>query len=198
MPERITIPSAAGRAISALYRQAGPAVALMVHGITAEKTESGFYTALGQRLLARGMSVLSIDLAGHGDSELPFDQTCVTLMAEDLVAACAFAAARHGALHLVCASFSASLYLLAQAAGLAPAAGVVLLNPVTDYRANFIEADTAWGRAFCPQLSAPDFWTVPHHAVHGGPLTLSRRFISELALMSAPRPTLRVARPPWG
>lgn len=181
---RIDIPSATGRSIPALYAGRGPRAALLVHGITAEKTESGLYLQLAERLLAQGVSVLSIDLPGHGDSAIAFEDTSVTQMVEDLFHARGFLAARHPQVTLVCMSFSASVYLLACAAGLPASAGVVLLNPVTDYRVNFIEADTDWGRGFCPQLAEPGFWAVPQHAVHGGPRRLGRRLISELALMS--------------
>lgn len=182
--KRIDIPSVPGRSIPALYAARGPRAALLVHGITAEKTESGFYLQLAERLLAEGISVLSMDLPGHGDSTVAFEDTSVTQMAEDLFHARRFVAARHTDVTLVCMSFSASVYLLACAAGLPGSAGVVLLNPVTDYRANFIAADTAWGRGFCPQLAEPGFWAAPHHAVHGGPRRLGRRLLSELALLS--------------
>jgi alpha-beta hydrolase superfamily lysophospholipase len=81
----LSLTSADGRAIPALYStgpNAGPRAALLMHGITAEKTETGLYTQLAERLLAQGVSVLSIDLPGHGDSPLPFEQTNVAAMVQ--------------------------------------------------------------------------------------------------------------------
>jgi len=183
----LSLTSADGRAIPALHAaspKAGPRAALLMHGITAEKTETGLYTQLADRLLAQGVSVLSIDLPGHGDSPLPFEQTNVAAMVQDLAAAWAWLQARHAEIVPVCMSFSASVFLLGQAAGLPRPQRVVLLNPVTDYRANFIEADTAWGSGFAPQLADPGFWTVASHAVPGTPLRLGRQLISELALLA--------------
>lgn len=183
----LTLASADGRAIPALYAAsaaAGPRAALLVHGITAEKTETGFYTQLAERLLAQGVSVLSIDLPGHGDSPLPFEQTNVAAMVQDLAAAWAWLQARHVEIVPVCMSFSASVFLLGQAAGLPRPARAVLLNPVTDYRANFIKADTAWGRGFAPQLDDPAFWSLPSHAVPGSERRLGRQLISDLALLA--------------
>lgn len=191
---RIDIPSAAGRSIPALYGVSDTSAqraALLVHGITAEKTESGLYLGLAERLRARGVSVLSMDLPGHGDSAVAFEDGSVTQMVEDLVHAHRFLAERHTAVSLVCMSFAASVYLLASAAGLPGCESLVLLNPVTDYRSNFIEADTDWGRAFCPQLAEPGFWAVPHHPLPGDTRRLGRRLISELALMSP-----QAVRPP--
>ena len=181
---RIDIPSAAGRRIPALQAGHGPHAALLVHGITAEKAEGGLYLRLAERLLTQGVGVLSMDLPGHGDSAIAFEDASVSQMVEDLVHAHRFLADRHAAVTLVCMSFAASVYLLASAAGLPRCDSVVLLNPVTDYRANFVEADTDWGRAFCPQLAQPGFWTVPHHALPGDTRRLGRRLISELALLS--------------
>jgi alpha-beta hydrolase superfamily lysophospholipase len=183
----LRLASADGRAIPALYAAsvpAGPRAALLMHGITAEKTETGFYTRLAERLLAQGVSVLSIDLPGHGDSPLPFEQTSVGAMVQDLAAAWAWLRARHAEIVPVCMSFSASVFLLGQAAGLPRPARAALLNPVTDYRANFIESDTPWGRGFAPQLADPAFWSLPSHAVHGSERRLGRQLISDLALLA--------------
>jgi pimeloyl-ACP methyl ester carboxylesterase len=182
---RIDLRSADGRVVPALYQDAGPRAALLVHGITSQKEEDGgFYLTLARRFAEMGLSVLSIDLPGHGDSPMAFEDTAPSLMVEDVAAALAFLCARHTPTLAVCASFGASVYLLARSAGLPLPDAAVLLNPVTDYRTNFVCADLPWGRTFAPQLEDANFWALPGHAVHGGPLRLGRRMLSELALLS--------------
>ena len=185
MLHRIDLCSADGRVVPALYQDAGPRAALLVHGITSQKEEDGgFYLALAERFAEMGLSVLSIDLPGHGDSPLAFEDTAPSLMVEDMAVALAFLRARHTPTLVVCASFGASVYLLARAAGLPLPDAAVLLNPVTDYRTNFVCADLPWGRSFAPQLAHPGFWALTDHAVPDGPLRLGRRMLSELALLS--------------
>lgn len=59
-----------GTALSGLLDiQTGETAALLVHGITSEKTEGGFYTAIAEQLSAHGVTSLAIDLRSHGESE---------------------------------------------------------------------------------------------------------------------------------
>lgn len=45
-------------------------LALLVHGITADRSEWGFFTALSEEFAARGIASVAIDYRGHGLSEL--------------------------------------------------------------------------------------------------------------------------------
>lgn len=184
MLQSIAIPSASGRQIPALHCDNGDSLTILVHGIMSEKTEGGFYTSLAERLLRQGESVLTIDLAGHGASEVQFQDTSITKMVEDLIAVSVYSNERYRAINLVCASFGASIYLLSQDFHGEKLKRVVLLNPVTNYRVNFCEADTEWGRHFSPQLHDAGYWSKSSHNIPGRDMALGRLFISELALLS--------------
>jgi uncharacterized protein len=184
MLSQIKVSAKNNRTIPAIYCNNGANLTLFVHGITSEKTEGGFFTGLANKLIARGQSVLSIDLPGHGDSLISFTEMRITQMVEDLAIAYVFAKKKHQNINFVCSSFGASIFLLSAFARFLHPNKVVLLNPVTDYRANFVCADTEWGRDFSPQLTDLDFWEVERHKVPGRNLYLGRGFISDLALLS--------------
>jgi len=71
MKKEITFKSYDGVKLVADYYEAKNSTmgALCAHGITSEKTEAGFYTNMALQLNDLGMTVLSLDLRSHGDSE---------------------------------------------------------------------------------------------------------------------------------
>lgn len=184
MLSQIKIPTKNGRKIPAIYCDHGANLTLLVHGITSEKTEDGFFTELANQLIDRSQSVLSMDLPGHGDSAITFTEMRISQMVEDLAITYAFAKKKHQNINFVCNSFGASIFLLCTFASMPHPNKVVLLNPVTDYRTNFVCADTEWGRQFSPQIKNLNFWEVEKHKVPGRNLYLGRGFISDLALLS--------------
>lgn len=181
---QIEIPTAHNRSIPAMYCDNGSDITLLVHGITSEKTEAGLFTGLATKLTAKGQSILSIDLPGHGESTISFSEMRITQMVEDLLIAYIFAQEKHQTINMVCSSFGASLFLLSTFASVLYPSKVVLLNPVTDYKTNFLCADTEWGQLFSPQLTNPNFWQIEKHKIPGLNLYLGRGFMSELALLS--------------
>jgi pimeloyl-ACP methyl ester carboxylesterase len=49
-------------------------VALLVHGITSDRHEWGFFDALSAELNSRGISSIAIDYRGHGESSIPIEK----------------------------------------------------------------------------------------------------------------------------
>lgn len=178
------IPTKSGHSIPSIIGKRGDQLVLLCHGITSEKTEGGFYAKLSERLGEYNFSVLSFDFRGHGDSAIAFAEATISGMVEDLIQVYSYARqAGYKQVSFVCASFGASIFLLAQAKFRFSPTRIVLLNPVTDYLSNFVMADTEWGRRFSPQLQSLDFWLLPNHKIPNNTLTLGRTFISELALL---------------
>jgi pimeloyl-ACP methyl ester carboxylesterase len=50
------------------------ATILLVHGITADRREGGYYDRLADRLAGSGVASLAIDYRGHGESDMPIER----------------------------------------------------------------------------------------------------------------------------
>lgn len=183
MKNAFTIPTSTGYKIPAIFKRHGREIVLLCHGITSEKTEGGFFTALTSELERGNLSTLSFDFRGHGESSIPFEQANISGMVEDLIQVYAYASSQGYSVSFVCASFGASVFLLAQSKFSFPETKVVFINPVTDYFANFVSADTEWGRSFAPQISNRLFWEMARYPIPARNVNLGRSFISELALL---------------
>lgn len=183
MFNRISIPTLSGHSIPAIQCIRGEQLVLLCHGITSEKTERGFFTQLSARLAIYNFSTMSFDFRGHGDSAVAFEDATISDMVEDLIQTYLYAMKAGYKVSFVCISFGASIFLLAQSKFDFQPTRIVFLNPVTDYLTNFVMADTEWGRQFSPQLESTDFWLLANHKIPNNTLSLSRQFISELALL---------------
>jgi len=101
--ERTEIESDAGRPVNFLvysprsrtYGQPMPIV-LTTHGIAGSK--EGMYS-FNIELARRNFTVVSVDLAGHGDSELGFDWTDYATLADDCYAALRYILTRRFAIY---------------------------------------------------------------------------------------------------
>jgi alpha-beta hydrolase superfamily lysophospholipase len=120
-----------------VYEPAGPPVgaALLSHGILSEKTESGLYDQLGDKLARSGILALALDFRGHGESE--GDQTAFAIagILNDLRAGADYLTSRvRGVpLTLIAASFSGGVSIYASQE-LFNVDFLVLLNPRINYR----------------------------------------------------------------
>ena len=61
--------------------------ALLVHGITADRHEWGFFDFLSEALLAKGINTLAIDYRGHGESTLPIEKLSLSGVFLDIMTA---------------------------------------------------------------------------------------------------------------
>ncbi len=157
---------------------------LMLHGITSERTEGGLYTDLTHHLLNRNISAAAFDFRGHGESKMTFEMATVAGMALDFASAYKVLTARYAEVTLVCASFGASIALLAsRALTLSSTKRVVLLNPVLSYAETFSHATTTWGKNFFPQVDSAEFWDIRTHDTGDRNLHLGREMITQIALM---------------
>lgn len=63
------------------------ATILMVHGITADHTEWGYYTLLAEALAKEGVSSIAFDLRGHGSSDIEVEKLSLSGAMLDIQAA---------------------------------------------------------------------------------------------------------------
>ena len=160
-------------------------VVLALHGITSECTEGGLYLSLASRLHSQGVSTATFDFRGHGRSPTPFRSATVSGMVLDFICVYDFLVNHFDEVDIVCASFGASIALLASRVHALPQTRrVVMWNPVVSYTATFTRASTEWGRKFYPQLELGQAFRVSSHAVGESGLALGREMISQIALMS--------------
>jgi pimeloyl-ACP methyl ester carboxylesterase len=75
MSETFTVDADDGHVVHGSYMRAEPerGAALLVHGITADRHEWGFFDALSSELCMRGVSTAAIDYRGHGQSAVPIE-----------------------------------------------------------------------------------------------------------------------------
>lgn len=108
---------------------------VLVHGISSDKSEGGLYDELASSLAEIGLSVLSLDLRGHGSSEGAQNEFSLSGAANDIVAALSFMKDRmpKSPASLVGASFGGGVCMHV-GQHLADLQCLVLLNPRTNYR----------------------------------------------------------------
>ena len=148
-------------------------LALLAHGITAERHEGGVFTHLANVLAAQSrITSLRFDFRGHGASTGPSTIATVAGEVRDLKNACA-ELKRRGAnlpVGIIAASFGAvaASHLLAEAPG--DFAYAALLNPVLDTRRTFTEPELPWAQtSFTPGA-------VRASLLDGAPLAIHDRF----------------------
>jgi uncharacterized protein len=149
----VTISTRDGHDIQAAHEMCGADRAvLLCHGIASDKEARGVYTAFATFLASRGFDSLRFDFRGHGQSSIPSTEASVSGMMIDLVTAFAYLAERYARVHLLAASFAASITLLAaRQMTLDRLASVCFWNPVTDYASTFTKSKMPWARSFFPQ-----------------------------------------------
>ncbi|HBO43190.1 MAG TPA: hypothetical protein DD670_04500 [Planctomycetaceae bacterium] len=150
---QLSITTSDGHVLQAVHESRGAdRVILMCHGISSDKEEKGSFTDFAQRAAARGFDSLRFDFRGHGESSMrPVDVT-IAGMIIDLGAALDYLCRRYDSVHLLAASFGATIaLLLGQKSRFDRFDRICLWNPVTDYASTFTRATMPWGRSFFPQ-----------------------------------------------
>jgi pimeloyl-ACP methyl ester carboxylesterase len=76
MTKKISLTAFDGHVVAGSFSCAkkNQGTALLVHGITADRHEWGFFDYLSEALLSKGINTLAIDYRGHGESTLSIDQ----------------------------------------------------------------------------------------------------------------------------
>lgn len=89
MVESISLTAPDGHIVtgSLLRAKENRGIALLVHGITADRHEWGFFDFLSEALLAKGVSTLAIDYRGHGESPFPIEQLSLSGVFLDVMTA---------------------------------------------------------------------------------------------------------------
>ena len=117
---------------------------LLVHGLTVDRHEAGFYDLFAARLAANGYASLRFDLRAHGKSSGDFQTFSLSAVLGDIQAAVRALQTRTNLpkCHLVGTSFSGGLTIWASSL-IEPKVGrIVLFNPLLNYRKRFLEEKT--------------------------------------------------------
>jgi len=156
-------------------------IALLVHGITADRDEGGMYRRLAESLADGGLESVRFSFRGHGSSG--GTQRGVTIAGEimDVVAALKYCSATNEPVSIVASSFGA-VSVLSLLRRFRPAVSrLVLWNPVLDLRNTFLEPDLPWGIA---NFGRQRLDSLPYDGglrVDGG-FELSATFFDEMSL----------------
>jgi alpha-beta hydrolase superfamily lysophospholipase len=130
---------------------------LLVHGITSERHESGFYTSLADLLAEVGIASLRFDWRCHGSNSLASRDMTLLGIVNDIDAAAGLLVEQvvGGPLAFVAASFGGGVatYWAAHRADL-NIRGAVLLAPVLDYAADLFRAGEIDGSLYFQSAAA--------------------------------------------
>jgi uncharacterized protein len=181
-----TFPTYDGHDIQAVHQTCGADRAvLLCHGLASDKEARGVFTAFAPFLAGRGFDSLRFDFRGHGQSSIPPIEASVSGMMIDLAAAFAYLAERYARVHLLAASFAASVALLAaRQRTLEHLASVCFWSPVTDYASTFTKSKMPWARSFFPQCGLASALDACPIAVPDRELHLGRQMVTELFSLS--------------
>ncbi|MGH2620969.1 MAG: alpha/beta hydrolase [Anaerolineales bacterium] len=131
------------------------AAVVLVHGITADRDEGGFYKDIAEALADQGLRSLRFDLRSHGESEGSMEDLTLYGGVSDITATCQWIERRIDGLKsiaLVAASFGGGLAALYASRN--PVWRLVLLNPNLDYAENWLQGTRNWtGGSLTPQAS---------------------------------------------
>lgn len=185
------------------------ASALLVHGITADRHEWGFFDALMQEFGESEVATLAIDYRGHGMSDIPIEQLSLSGVMIDVTAAWNFLREVSPATQsiIVGNSFGGGIaYLFGQNAE--DCSHVYLTCPVTSYVSDVSRVNSHWihqaktgfiryaskqlGAFIVPEFYAYDFLiakqkvSIPFSVIHGAedsdvPPEESRAFLASRA-----------------
>ncbi|MBV9013813.1 MAG: alpha/beta fold hydrolase [Pseudonocardiales bacterium] len=174
------------------------AVVVLVHGITANRDEGGFYKNIAEALADQGFRSFRFDLRGHGESEGSMEDLTLYGGVSDIAATCQWLTHRLDDLKciaLVAASFGGGLAALYASCN--PVWRLVLLNPNLDYAENWLQGTPNWtGNSLTSQASQQlrnQGW------IYRGDFHLSRPMVNEamhvrpadlMAKISAPTLTI--------
>jgi pimeloyl-ACP methyl ester carboxylesterase len=177
----------------------GPAVVL-VHGGGVTREEGGFFARLASGLAEAGLPSLRFDFRAHGDSEGEGEDLTIAGVANDIRAAVTHVreATGSGPVSLIGASFGGGISAFFAARHPDQVRGLVLFNPLLDYKKRFIDDKPEWdgdqiSEAAGQKLAAQGF------LAHSPAFKLGRALLNEIfylnprqALSELTTPTLLV------
>ncbi|MCB0321702.1 MAG: alpha/beta fold hydrolase, partial [Bdellovibrionales bacterium] len=145
--EEVKIVSEDGHIVHGTYSapERTRACALLVHGITADRHEWGFFDSLVREFADRGVSTLAIDYRGHGMSKFPIERLSLSGVMADVMAAWSFLQKATPSVHsfIVGNSFGGGIaYLFGQ--NEKDCAHIYMTCPVTSYVADVSRVNSAW------------------------------------------------------
>lgn len=129
---------------------------IMVHGVTAEKNENGFYIRLAELLAQNRLTSLRFDFRGHGDSSGELCKMTIKGELSDISAAASLLKTEgHRNFAIVGASFGGGSAILYAKKYPRKVSSMALLYPVLDYKKTFLDPKTQWAEKwFTPQALA--------------------------------------------
>lgn len=143
----VTIPSLDGHIVNGTLNvpEDPVASALLVHGITADRHEWGFFDSLVTNFGKKNVTTLAIDYRGHGDSQLSIDKMSLSGVMLDVISSWKFLRAfdPNKPSFLVGNSFGGGIaYLFGQ--GATDCAHIYMTCPVTSYVADVSRVNANW------------------------------------------------------
>lgn len=174
---------------------------LLIHGITTDKDEGGFYVNLASKLGQENIASLRFDWRGHGESEGKYEEVTLLGIANDIENALDTISARYKGIriHIVAASFSGgvAVYYLAHNPG--RARSLVLLNPRLRYCEKMLEDTPFWQGNGLNKAGAERLEIQGWLPYGEGPFRIGRAMINELfwvkpyqIMKDIPCPTLTI------
>ena len=124
------------------------AFVLLSHGITMDKNEwNNLHFRIAQDLYEQNIASLRFDYRGHGESEGSMrEMTVVGELMDVKGSVSAVQASWKGKISIVASSFGAASSILFAALNPEKISCLVLLNPVLDFDATFLNPQVAWGK----------------------------------------------------
>ncbi len=122
--------------------------ALLVHGITMNKNEWGnFYVSIASELYKKNIASLRFDLRAHGESEgSQRELTLIGAILDIKASADKIIYQKNDKISIIATSFSAGPAILYTALNKDKVKKLILLCPVIDYVATFLEPLVPWAR----------------------------------------------------
>ena len=136
MIETITLRSIDGtRLVADFYQASGGLGAVLVHGITSDRKEAGFYQKLACELQELSIKCLALDLRSHGDSDGHQDAFSLSGAINDIYCAISYLEKHKKVTRilLIAASFGGGLSIRAAEMKRNVVKNMVLYNPRLDY-----------------------------------------------------------------
>lgn len=157
-------------------------MAVLVHGITTDREEDGFYTELANRLQRKGIGSLRFDFRGHGKSEGTYQGVTLSGVMNDIGAAIQQTrrepTGRDLGIILIGASFGGGLSAFWCSEHTDAISKLVLFNPLLDYAQRMLFSKPFWDGVELTNEGAKELnrkgW-LPH-----GEFRMGRSLINEL------------------
>lgn len=168
-----------------LIQRSGDNLVILAHGIATEKNEAGIFSKFAERTLDDSFDSIRFDFRGHGQSSIRSVEATITGEVLDLMTVITWSKSqRYEKVHVVAASFGASITLLASMAfDLSMIRSFVFWNPVINYRNTFIQSTVEWGREFFDHESINELARRPYTRIPETKFKIGPRMTVEFLLM---------------